>query len=401
LQELWESFVAQAQAYGPKAIVAALILLGFIAVAYIARWIIAAAINRTSLAKKANAVPGRETRTLGASLGAAAFWVIILVGIVQALTQLELTEVTDPLNRMLGEIFGYLPQIVGAILIFLVFLILASVASQTARAVLTFVDPLPQRFKLASGPVNISGVASVIIGVIIIVVGAIAALEALRIYSISEPATEMLREIASVLPNLVAAIVILAIFGAFAQLIASMLRRVLPSSGLDAMVARIGLLKGGDDKLTASNIVASLAGFFIVLLGLIAAVQALDLQVLTEVLGVVLDIAARIAFGAIIIFAGVFVARLVSSAVASAGGAGPVTAGVVNWLIIVLAIVLGLSRMGLDPEQGAFILDAARIVLLGAAVAAAIAFGWGGRHWAGRQLDRLKGPGEPTSHDQG
>jgi hypothetical protein len=250
LQELWESFVAQAQAYGPKAIVAALILLGFIAVAYIARWIIAAAINRTSLAKKANAVPGRETRTLGASLGAAAFWVIILVGIVQALTQLELTEVTDPLNRMLGEIFGYLPQIVGAILIFLVFLILASVASQTARAVLTFVDPLPQRFKLASGPVNISGVASVIIGVIIIVVGAIAALEALRIYSISEPATEMLREIASVLPNLVAAIVILAIFGAFAQLIASMLRRVLPSSGLDAMVARIGLLKGGDDKLT-------------------------------------------------------------------------------------------------------------------------------------------------------
>lgn len=396
MQEFWDNVVAQAQAYGPRAIAAVLILIGFILLAYLARWILGSAIDRTSFAKKANEVQGKDKRSLGSSLAAAAFWVILLVGIVQALTQLELREVTDPLNNMLSQIFGYLPHIVGAALIFFIFLILAGVATQTAKAVLIFADPLPQKLKLADAPVNISGIGSSIIGAIIIVVGAIAALEALGIASISGPATEMLREIAAMLPNIIAAIVILAIFGVIARFVTSLLKRVLPSSGLDSTIGSLGLLRGADTGLTPSNVAASLAGFFIILIGLIAALRVLDLPTLTIILGVVLDMAARIAFGAVIIFAGVFIARLVSSAIAASGsGASDVAAGVVNWMIVILAIILGVSRMGLDPEQGGFILDAARILLVGAALAAAIAFGWGGRHWAARQLERFKAPPPP------
>ncbi len=69
---------------------------------------------------------------------------ILLVGSVQALTQIELPEVTDPLNNMLSPVFGYLPHIVGAALIFFVFLIIAAVATETARAVLIFTDALPK-----------------------------------------------------------------------------------------------------------------------------------------------------------------------------------------------------------------------------------------------------------------
>lgn len=393
MQEFWNDIVAQAQAYGPRAIAAVLILIGFILLAYLARWILAAAIDRTPFARKANEIQGKDIRSLGSSLGAAAFWIIILVGLVQALTQLQLTEVTDPLNTMLGQIFGYLPNIVGAVLIFFVFLILAGVATQTAKAVLIFADPLPQKLKLADTPVNISGIGSSIIGAIVIVVGAIAALEALGVQSISGPATEMLREIAAMLPNIIAAIVILAIFGVIAQFVSSLLGRVLPATGLDAAVTRIGLLSGADSGTTASKVAASLAGFFIVLVGLIAALRALDLPTLTAILGVVLDMAARITFGAVIIFAGVFIARLVSRAIASAGsGATDLAASVVNWLIVILAIILGVSRMGLDPEQGGFILDAARILLIGLALGGALAFGWGGRHWAARQLERFGSP---------
>lgn len=400
MQEFWNDFVAQAQAYGPRAIAAILILAGFVLLAYVTRWVLAAAINRTPFARKANAIHGKDQRSLGASLSSAAFWIIILVGIVQALTQLQLTEVTDPLNAMLSQIFGYLPQIIGAALIFFIFLILSGVATQTAKAVLIFADPLPQKLKLAEGPVNISGIGSAIIGAIVIVVGAIAALEALGIQSISGPATDMLREIAAMLPNIIASIVILAIFGLIAGFISSLLKRILPSTGLDAAVTRIGLLKGADDGMTASSIASMLAGFFIALVGLIAALRALDLPALTSILMVVLDMASRIAFGAVIIFAGVFIARIVSGAIAASGaGAADVAARVVNWLIVILAIILGVSRMGLDPEQGGFILDAARILLVGVALAAAIAFGWGGRHWAARQLERLRGPGDPPSQN--
>ena len=83
-----------------------------------------------------------------------------------------------------------------------------------------------------------------------------------------------------------------------------------------------------------------------------------------------------------------FIARLVSSAMDSTGaGATDVTARVMKWIIIVLSVILGISRMGLDPTGGVFILDVAKWMVIGGAGAFAIAFGWGGREWAARILE--------------
>ena len=396
MQEIWNNISTQTQTYGPRVLAAIIILVGFIVLAYIVRWLIAAAVNRTAFARKANETRKAGAKSLGASLSSAAFWIIILIGVVQALTQLQLTTVTDPLNAMLGQVFAYLPRILGAILVLFIFLIVASVVSQTARAVLVFADPVPQRMGLTKEPANISGITATVLGAIIIAIGAIAAIDALDIQAISGPATDMLQEIVAIIPNAIAALIILGIFLVIARFVTVLLKRVLPGTGLDAAVSRTGLFSGADSGLTASTAVATVAGFFIVLTGLIAALRALDMPALTAILNVVLDMAARIAFGAVIIFAGVFIARIVSSAMASAGsGVVDVAASVVKWAIIVLAAILGISRMGLDPEGGQFILDAARIVLIGAALAMAIAFGWGGRDWAARQLERLRASPAP------
>jgi len=226
---------------------------------------------------------------------------------------------------------------------------------------------------------------------VLIIVGAIAAFDALAIYSISRPATDMLNEILAIIPNAIAAAIILAIFVLIGRLVMNLLNNTLPSTGVDAAVERIGILKGADAGLTASRIISVLANFFIILLGLIAALQALQMPVLTNAMYVVLDMAASIVFGALIILAGVIVSRIVADAMASTGsGATDVAARVVRWIIVVLAVILGVSRMGLDPENGAFILDAARILLAGAAIALALAFGLGGREWAARQLEKWR-----------
>ncbi|MCF6329687.1 MAG: hypothetical protein L3J02_07805, partial [Henriciella sp.] len=135
-----------------------------------------------------------------------------------------------------------------------------------------------------------------------------------------------------------------------------------------------------------------LSTFFIVLLGLIQALKALKFDMLTDAMNVVLDMGASIAFGAFIIFAGVFLARIVSNAMSSAGGkATDTAAGIVKWIIIGLTMIMGISRMGLDPTGGTFVLDVAKLLAMGAAVgvagAIAIGFGWGGRDWFGKQLE--------------
>ncbi|MEE9330005.1 MAG: hypothetical protein V3V30_07680, partial [Parvularculaceae bacterium] len=148
------------------------------------------------------------------------------------------------------------------------------------------------------------------------------------------------------------------------------------------------ILKGADGGMSASNLIAKAALFFITLLGLIQALKALKFDALTGAMNTVLEMGVQIVFGSIIIFAGVFLARLITGAMASTGsGATDVAANVVKWVIITLSIILGISRMGLDPTGGEFILNVAQYLVMGAAAAMALAFGWGGRDWAARQLE--------------
>ena len=391
MEEIWNNIVLQTETYGPKVFGAILIMIGFVIAAYIVRWIITKAIDATQLAKKANENTREGVKSLGASLASAGFWVIILIGVVQALTRLDFTQVTDPLNEMLQNIFAYLPRILGALLVFAVFAIVAGVVHKTVKAVLAFVDPMPKRFGLADGDVDISGVTASILSAVIYVLGGISAFEALRIAAISDPATTMLREIVAFFPNAIAAALILTIFVVIARFVSNLLHRTLPSTGLDKAITELGLLKGADKNLTASGITANLALFFIVLLGLIAALRALDLAPVTDAMGVVLDMGASIVFGGVIIFAGVFIGRLVADAMRSTGsGASDAAAMVVQWIIAILAVILGVSRMGLDPDGGHFILDAARILLIGGAAGLALAFGLGGKDWAAKQLEKWK-----------
>ena len=96
----------------------------------------------------------------------------------------------------------------------------------------------------------------------------------------------------------------------------------------------------------------------------------------------------RILFGGVIIFAGVFAANFVAKAISASGsGATDFAASAMKWIIVVLSVILGISRMGLDPT-GTFITNAALILLVGTSIAGGIAFGLGGKEWAARQLEK-------------
>lgn len=391
MEDIWNNIVRSAESYGPKLLGAALILIGFIIVAMIVRAIVARAIDATGLGKQANATAAPGEKTLGGNLGSAAYWVILLIGIIQALTRLEMTTIVDPLNGMLDTILGYLPNIIGAILIFGIFMIIAKVVRQAAKSVLVFADSMPAKFGMTDGDVNVSGITASIASGLIALIGGIAALKVLNIAAISEPTIALLDDIIGAIPNILIAGIILTIFVFIARFVSKLAQNTLPGFGIDEAVAELGVLKGADKGLTASGLIARAASFFIILLGLIQALKALQFDALTDALNVVLEMGAQIAFGAIIIFAGVFLARMITGLMASAGsGASDVAASLVKWVIIVLSVILGISRMGLDPTGGEFILNVATYLVIGAAAAGAIAFGWGGKDWAAAQLEKLR-----------
>lgn len=391
MEQMWNNFMAQMEAYGPNILKAALVMIAFVAAAYLVRWLIGAAIDRTGLAKKANETTTTGSKSLGASLATAAFWIVVLVGLVQSLAIAGATQISRALNGVVNPIMDYLPNVIGAVLLFAIFLIVANVVKHALKAILVFADGLPEQFGLASGTVNVSGITSYVAFSIVTLLGAITAFEVLDIAAISDPANALLNDIIGIIPNILAAGVILAVFVLIARFVADLLRRVLPGTGVDSAVSELGVLKGADAGLTASSISARVAQFLIVLLGVIAALNALGIETLTDAMDVVLEMAAQIIFGALIIFAGVFTARLVTGAMAATGsGASDVAANAVKWIIIVLSVILGISRMGLDPTGGEFILNVAEYLVMGGAAAMALAFGWGGRDWAAKQLENWR-----------
>lgn len=388
MQQYWNDFVGAVEYYGPKILMAVGILLAFYIGAMIVKWLIGKAIDSTGLAKKANAQTEAGSKSLGASLANAAFWIVMLIGIVQAFAALGATQVTDALDKVVQPIVAYLPNIAGAVIIFGVFMIIANVIKTAMKAIFTPADVLPEKFGLASGPTNISGISATVLSAIVMILGAIAAFDALNIDSISVPANEMLSDVMSAIPRILIAGVILTIFVFIARFVADLIKKTLPGFGIDSAVAELGVLKGADKGMSASGVIANAAMFFIVLLGLIQALKALEFEALTGAMNTVLEMGAQIAFGAVIIFAGVFLARLITGVMASAGsGATDVAANVVKWVIITLSVILGISRMGLDPTGGEFILNVAEYLVIGGAAALAIAFGWGGKDWAAKQLE--------------
>jgi hypothetical protein len=389
---MWNNFMNQVEIFGPNILKAVIVFVAFWVVALIVKWLIGAAIDKTGMAKKANAASKKPGgKTLGQNLAQAGYWIVLLIGLMQALAIGGATQISDALNGVIEPIMGYGDNVIGALLIFGIFMIVANVVKQALSSILIFADPMPERFNLASGPVNVSGITATVASAIIALIGAITAFDVLDIQAISVPANELLSDIMGMIPNILAAAIILAIFVFVARFIGDLIKRVLPGMGVDGAVAELGLLKGADSGMTASSIAARVSQFFIVLLGVIAALNALGIETLTNAMNVVLEMGVQIVFGALIIFAGVFIARLVTGAMAATGsGATDVAANVVKWIIIVLSVILGISRMGLDPTGGAFILDVAKYLVMGGSAALALAFGWGGKDWAAKQLENWR-----------
>lgn len=390
MEQFLDNILAQVQAYGPRILWAALILIAAYFVGKLVQWAVRGGIKKTGFDDL-----GPKGGSLGKSLGSAAFWIILLIGVIQALTRLELTQIAEPLNGMIDQIIFYLPKVFAAGILFLVFALVARIVRETAKAVFVFADPMPEKLGLASGPVDVSGISSTVLSTIIYIIGGITALGALQVPALTEPLSGILSDVLDIIPNVLLASLLLAGFIFIARIVAGLIDKTLPETGLNKAVAELGVLQGADKGLTASRIVSMAATFFITLLGVIQALRVLNFEVLTNAMNVVLDMGASIAFGALIIFAGVFLARLISNTMSSAGGsATDLAASIVKWVIIGLALILGISRMGLDPTGGEFVLDVAKLLAMGAAIgvagAIAIGFGWGGREWFGAQLENMK-----------
>ncbi len=380
---------------GPKLLGAiAVIVIGWL-VAKLVAWGLRKAVDSLSIAKSVNVSAGMGVPTLGENLGKAVYWVVILIALTSALGLLGMESTVAPLTNMVDLFLAFLPNLVGAGLIFGIGYIFASIARRAVTSVLTVarLDTLIEKAGLAqvTNMQTLPNVIGLLVFVLILLPVSIASLDALKMEAVSVPATKMLEGILYAIPNIFIAGIVLLIASVVARFVGDFLQQLLPQFGVDEAVNKLGLLgtTASDTGLSGSIVIAKVASFLIILFGAIEAAHLLQFDTVSEILTTILEIGGSVIFGAIIIGFGIWVAGLVARAMSSTGEGTTVdtVAKFVKWAIIVLAVSIGLRQMGLANE---IIVMGFSLGLGAIAVAGAIAFGLGGREWASKKLEEWK-----------
>ncbi|MGW3547324.1 mechanosensitive ion channel [Janibacter hoylei] len=393
---------------------------------------------------------GADGASVGTTLGSIGSLVVWMLGLVAILQLLGLSQVLTPIQGMVDGVLGFLPNLIGAGIVFFVGALLAKVVRQlvhTALAAMPFDRWLKSAGSKASslpgapatspsgppppppgqpaaphpgqpkpppgqpaaphpgqpkpphgygGPAAPQGsgasipktVATVVYALIMIVVS-IAALQILGIQSVSRPAEQMLQSIFDAVPVIIAAGLMLALGVFIARFVGDIVEQVLDGVGLDRQIAELDVLPA-DTKVVP--VVAKIAQIAIVLFFAVMAAQLLDFPQITAFLSEVLGLGGKVIFGAAIIAAGLFIANLLAKLLTGVG------ATIVKDATIVLFVAMGLKYMG---NADSIIELGFGALVVGGAAAAALAFGLGGRDAAARTLDRLsdkaQAPSEPSS----
>ena len=127
-------FQDQAIEWLPRILGALAILIIAYILARAAKWAIGKMVDRIPALRRHNeAEPGK---TLGSLIGEIAFWLILLVGIMLALQPLGLTQVLVPVQELTTETFAFIPNLLGAGLIFFVGLVLAKIVRRIVEGTL-------------------------------------------------------------------------------------------------------------------------------------------------------------------------------------------------------------------------------------------------------------------------
>ncbi|AKM08725.1 mechanosensitive ion channel [Pelagerythrobacter marensis] len=365
---------------GEKVIWAVLILAITWALARAAKWAFAKLVDTVSIFRR-NTGSGAS---LGESLGKIVSLLVWLFGLLIVLSVLGLGNAVGPLNTLLDSVMAFLPRIAGAALIFFIGLMIARIVRDLVVTTLQTIDfdKWANRggIDTVTGNSAISSTIGTILYALIVIFVAILALDALDLQSVSAPASNMLQLIFDAIPRIIGAALLLGVGYLIGRFLVPLIKEVLVGLGVDQALGATELLP---DNTTATDLIARVAQIAIVLFFAIAATRLLGFPELTAILDQVLELGGRVIFGAVVILVGFLIARLLVRMISGAGEAN-LAGTIIKWATIFVFTFMGLSFMQVGDEIVQIFFSA---LVIGGAVAAALAFGLGGRNWAARKLE--------------
>jgi len=209
-----------------------------------------------------------------------------------------------------------------------------------------------------------------------------------------ESSQQFLNEIASALPRIIGAIIILIIGWLLAKLVKRLFVKFLQLIKIDYITEKSGIekfLKDGGLNVTSIDIIGTLVYWFLMLIVIMATLNSLNLTGASVLFNEILLYIPNIIVSIVILIIGIYLARMVSQILkTSLMGMKDKTSKLISQIayvsIIILTIFVTLSQLNIATE---IVTSAFQIIFGAICLALALAFGLGGRDKAAEIINDL------------
>ena len=328
-----QGVVEQLIQFTPRLLGSVVILLVGWLIAAIAAKAIEGILSRTNIDNRiASGITGRQDAPQVEKLiSGLVFWSLFLLTVVAVLQNLGLEVASRPLNSFLDQLIGFLPHLVGGGIILGVAWFLATIVKLlTIRALQTLRVDERLREQTQDGTPSTNQLSlSETIGnalywfIFLLFLGLF--LETLGLQEALKPVQTLTTEILSILPNILAAILIGAVGWFVANIVQRIVTNLLRTTGIDDVGRQVGLSSSVGQSL--SNIIGTIVYILILIPVAIASLNALKIEaisapaivMLQQVLNTLPSIFTAAGILIVAYFLGRFVSELVTTILTSLG----------------------------------------------------------------------------------
>lgn len=369
------------------AIVKALLLLvlAFI-VAAIVKALVTKLIEKTKLNDFLAKADGEKPGSTKTFIGRLVYLLVFLLFIPGIFSALRVDSVATPILEMLRKIWGYLPNVLGAVIVLIVGFLIARLIRSLLIPVFDKIriDKLQERLGVEVSDQNkLSSTLAYIVYVLILIPVIIIALQVLKINAVSEPAINMLNIIFSFIPKIIGAALIILIGVLIARFACQIVARLIGATGVDSKIQ--GLMDGKMKNFVFSKTIGTVVRVLIIIFFVVESFNVLKLDILVQVGDAIIKYMPSILAALIILIAAMVCSALAEKALKKIGYNG--FAAIAKIGIIILAVFMILSQLAIAPK----IVNIAFFMVMAAlAVAFAVSFGIGGREFAASVLKDAK-----------
>lgn len=313
------------------------------------------------------------------------YYTVFLFFLPAILSALKIYGITEPLQVMFEKILIFLPRLAVAAVVLSIGLWAAKLVRRAVSGlvVISRLDALGEQAGVSRlfGNGGLASMAGVVVYALVAIPVVISALTALQIDSLTQSISGFLDKLLNAAGDLFGAGIIVfaaALLGKFA---ASLVTQLAANFGMDKLASAMGLKVRDEETVRPSDLLGKVAYAVIMVLALLAACDILQFTTLAKLLRDFARFGGNVLLSIVVMLIGIWLANFAASMVK--GKCSNLFTAAVRMAVLIFTAAIAVGNMNI----GGSIVETAFALILGSVcVAAAIAFGIGGREPAAELL---------------